>query len=75
MDYIPGVLIFRVHRGYRSYKSDILTGSIITRVDNKEVNNLDDLQAIAKRINVGKRTVPVLLVDPGGSIEYKAIRP
>jgi len=52
-----------------------MPGSVITQVDNREVKNLADLQIIANSLNGQSTAIPFLLVDPGGSIEYKAIRP
>jgi S1-C subfamily serine protease len=52
-----------------------MPGSIITQVDNNEIKSLEDLLAIADKIRVGKKSIPFLLVDPRGSIEYKAVRP
>lgn len=74
-DYFPGVYINRVSRGSSAYRADIMPGSIITQVNNLEVKNLDDLQSAAQSIRDMKKAIPVLLVDPRGSIEYKAIRP
>ncbi len=74
-DYFPGVYINRVNRGSSAYLADIMPGSIITQVNNIEVKNLDDLQSVASSIRDMKKAIPVLLVDPRGSIEYKAIRP
>ncbi|MFH2036705.1 MAG: trypsin-like peptidase domain-containing protein [Candidatus Zixiibacteriota bacterium] len=74
-DYFPGVYIYRVERGSRAYRAGILPGSIITQIDNKEVKNLEDLLALMETVRIGKKSIPLLLVDPRGSIEYKAIRP
>ncbi|UCD18251.1 MAG: trypsin-like peptidase domain-containing protein [Candidatus Zixiibacteriota bacterium] len=74
-DYFPGVYINSVNRGSPADRADILPGSIITQVNNLEVGNLDDLQSAAESIRDGKKAIPFLLIDPRGSIEYKAIRP
>lgn len=75
VEYFPGVFINRLKRGSSAYRAGIMPGSIITQVDNKEIKNLADLQAIAESIEGRKKTIPFLLVDPRGSIEYKAVRP
>jgi Do/DeqQ family serine protease len=74
-EYFPGVYINRVRRGSSAYRAGILPGSIITQLDNREVKNLVDLQLIAEGLEGKKKAIPFLLVDPRGSIEYKAIRP
>ncbi|MBN2227638.1 MAG: trypsin-like peptidase domain-containing protein [candidate division Zixibacteria bacterium] len=74
-DYFPGVYINRVSRGSAAYRADIMPGSIITQVNNSEVKNLDDLQSAVNSMRDMKKAIPILLVDPRGSIEYKAIRP
>ncbi|HDL04280.1 MAG: hypothetical protein DRP46_07820 [Candidatus Zixiibacteriota bacterium] len=74
-EYFPGVFINRVSRGSQAYRAGVMPGSVITQVDNREVKNLADLQIIANSLNGQSKAIPLLLVDPGGSIEYKAIRP
>ena len=74
-DYFPGVFINRINKGSPAHKSGVLPGSIITQVANTEVRNLADLQAVAQNLKGKGGAIPFLLVDPGGSIEYKAIRP
>jgi Do/DeqQ family serine protease len=74
-DYFPGVFIYRVRGGSKAHNAGVLPGSIITQVDNKEVKNLVDLQLIAEELEGKKEAIPFLLVDPRGTIEYKAIRP
>ncbi len=71
----PGVYINRVGRGTPAYQAGIMPGSIITQVNNVEVKNLVDLQAVAQQLQSRSKAIPLLLVDPSGSIEYKAIRP
>ncbi|UCD94313.1 MAG: trypsin-like peptidase domain-containing protein [Candidatus Zixiibacteriota bacterium] len=74
-DYFPGVFISRVSKGSQSYKAGILPGSVITQVNNVEVKNLVDLKLVAENLEGESKAVPFLLVDPRGSIEYKAVRP
>jgi len=74
-DYFPGVYINRVARNSAAYRAGILPGSIITQIDDKEVKNLVDLQQAAEANRDVKKAIPLLLVDPRGSIEYKAVRP
>lgn len=74
-DFFAGVFINRVSRASQAYKAGVLPGSVITQVDNIEVKNLVDLQLIAEGLEGRKKAIPFLLVDPKGSIEYKAIRP
>jgi serine protease Do len=75
IDYFPGVYINRIVNGSSAYKAGFMPGSIITQVDNQEVKNLVDLTLIAEGMEDRKKAIPFLLVDPGGSIEYKAIKP
>ena len=74
-DYFPGVYINRVVRGSQAYKAGVMPGSIITQINNREIKNLADLRIIAESLEGQVKAIPFLLVDPGGSIEYKAIRP
>ena len=41
----------------------------------KEVKNLTDLEQAVNEYKDFKKPIPLLLVDPGGQIEYKAIKP
>ncbi len=74
-DYFPGIYINRVARNSAAYRAGILPGSIITQIDGIEVKNLVDLQQAAEKSRDIKKAIPILLVDPRGSIEYKAVRP
>jgi S1-C subfamily serine protease len=74
-EYFPGVYINSVGRGTPAERSDIMPGSIITQVNNKEVKNLVDLQLVVEEMPNSTKAIPFLLVDPRGSIEYKAVRP
>jgi len=74
-DFFPGIYINRITRGSQAYRAGILPGSVITQVDNNEVKNLIELQAIAEQMQNRKKAIPFLLVDPRGSIEYKAVKP
>lgn len=71
----PGVYINRIGRGSSAYRAGIMPGSIITQVDNVEVKNLVDLQNAVEGLQGRTKAIPLLLVDPSGSIEYKALRP
>ncbi len=74
MEFFEGVYVRRVNRGSPADKSGILPGSVITQVDNQEVRNLAGLQAMAGDLQSRTTAIPILLVDPRGSIEYRAIR-
>jgi serine protease Do len=75
MEYFPGIYVRSVSRGSSADRSGITPGSIITQVDNKDVRNLAELENVAVQIQNRRTAIPILLVDPTGSIEYKAIRP
>lgn len=75
LDYFAGVYVNRIARNSQADRAGILPGSIITQVDNKDVKSLADLRAITQGFEKRKGAIPVLLVDPRGSIEYKALRP
>ncbi|SYZ72620.1 conserved hypothetical protein [Candidatus Zixiibacteriota bacterium] len=75
IDYLPGVLVNRVARNSRADQANIHPGSIITSIDNVEIKNLDDLKLEMQSLKGRKSAIPFLVVDPSGSIEYKAIRP
>ncbi len=74
-EHFPGVFINRVQRDSPADRAGIQPGSIITQVDNQEVKNLVELQVIAEGMEGRQKAIPFLLVDPGGSIEYKAVKP
>jgi S1-C subfamily serine protease len=74
-EYFPGVYIDRVARGSQADKAGIQPGSIITQVDKGEIGNLQELQRTAERLRGSRTAVPILLIDPRGTIEYKAVRP
>lgn len=74
-EHFPGVYINRVGRGTPAYQAGIMPGSIITQVNNVEIKNLVDLQTVVEQVQNRSKAIPLLLVDPSGSIEYKAIKP
>ncbi|MCX6827927.1 MAG: Do family serine endopeptidase [candidate division Zixibacteria bacterium] len=75
LEFFPGIYVVRVARGSQADRAGIQPGSIITQVDNKEVKNIVELEAIAGGMKSRNTAIPFLLVEPGGSIEYKAVRP
>jgi serine protease Do len=74
-DFYSGIFINRVAYGSQASQAGIMPGSVITQVDKKDVKNLVELELLVADMENRDKTIPLLLVDPRGAIEYKAIRP
>ncbi|MDZ4723894.1 MAG: trypsin-like peptidase domain-containing protein [candidate division Zixibacteria bacterium] len=73
--HVEGVFVTRVHPGTPADKASIIKGTVILQADNQAVESAADMQRIASQIGNNPQAVPLIVVEPGGSIARKVIRP
>ncbi len=72
---VDGVFVQRVGLGTPADKSSIGRGTVILQVNNQSVSSIDDLLRISKEIPSSATRIPMIVVEPDGSVARKVIRP
>lgn len=75
VDHVEGVYVRRVSAGTPSDNASITRGSIILQINNETVSNLEDLDRIVSNLPSFTRRLPLIVVEPDGTIARKVIRP
>jgi serine protease Do len=73
--HLDGVYVNRVYPGSAADRASISEGTIITKLNDKAVGNLGELVTVAQQISVDAARVPLIVIEPDGSIARKVIRP
>ena len=75
IDHIDGVFVRSVGFGSPAYNSSISRGTIIMQINNKTVSSIDDIVEISSSLPSSARRIPMIVVEPDGSVARKIIRP
>jgi serine protease Do len=73
--HIPGVYVVRVFPGTAADKASIAEGTIITEVNGREIESIGDVADIAKNMPSSGNGIPLIVLEPDGSIARKILRP
>jgi S1-C subfamily serine protease len=71
---VEGVYIRRVLAGSPADNASISRGTIILQVNNESVESIDDVERISRDISSKSGRVPLIVVEPDGTIARKVIR-
>ena len=71
---VEGVYIRRVLTGSPADNASISRGTIILQVNNESVESIDDVERISRDISSKSGRVPLIVVEPDGTIARKVIR-
>jgi len=71
---INGVYVRRVAAGSAADHASITRGTIILQVNSESVDSIEDIQRIAREISGATRRIPVIVVEPDGTVARKVIR-
>lgn len=71
---VTGVYVTRVYPGTPADRASIAVGSIIMKVEKREVNSIEDIQTVAREFGSSKTRIPMIVQEPDGAIARKVIR-
>lgn len=71
---INGVYVRRVAAGSAADQASIVLGTIILQVNNESVNSIEDVQRVAREMSGSSRRIPLIVVEPDGTVARKVIR-
>ncbi len=72
---IDGVFVRRVGQGTPADISSIRRGTVILQVNNQSVSSIDDILAISDELPSSVKRIPMIVVEPDGSVARKVVRP
>lgn len=75
IEYHPGVIVIDVEPGSPAYNKNISPGTIITKIDFKDVRSKDDFLRISNELNDRKKAIAFYIFDLNGNIGYVALKP
>ena len=73
-EHIEGMYVGQVTDGSPASRASIAPGTIILQVNNKVVSNVDQFNEVVSGIQNKKMRIPLIVLEPDGSIARKVIR-
>ena len=73
--HIDGVFVQRVSAGSPADNSSVSRGTIIMQISNQPVSSVEDIVTISSNMSGIPRRIPMIVVEPDGSLVRKVIRP
>ncbi|UCD62936.1 MAG: trypsin-like peptidase domain-containing protein [Candidatus Zixiibacteriota bacterium] len=75
MESEKGVYVRRIEPGSPADRASISRGTIILQVDKDIVASIDDIERIGRELSGSSRRIPLIVVEPDGTVARKVIRP
>ena len=72
---VDGIYIRRVQAGSAADNASISRGTIILSVDDVTVKSLEDVEQVVEALEPSTRRVPLIVLEPDGTMARKVIRP
>jgi len=72
--HVDGLYVNRVYSGSVADRASIAEGTIVTRVNDTDVATVADVKLIGDRVANNPR-IPLIVLEPDGSIARKVLRP
>ena len=72
---LDGVFVQRVAPGSPASNSSISRGTVILQVNNEAVSSIDDILSVSEKIPSSAKRIPMIVVEPDGSVARIVIRP
>ncbi len=73
--HLDGVYVTHVYPGTPADRASVAEGTIITQVNNQPVGDLNALIGVARVIGSQAARIPLIVIEPDGSIARKVLRP
>jgi len=74
VEHVDGVYVRRVFPGSPADNSSITRGTIILQINNQTISSLDDMNKIIAQLKASTQQIPLIVVEPDGTIARKVIR-
>ncbi len=75
VEYHPGVIVTEVESASPAYKKNIVPGTIITKIDFKDVRSEADFIRISNELKDRTKAIAFYIFDLNGNIGYVALKP
>jgi len=75
VEYHPGVIVTEVEAGTPADRKNIVPGTIITKIDFKDVRNEADFVRISNELKDRTKAIAFYIFDLNGNIGYVALKP
>jgi len=75
VDYHQGVIVTDVEPGSPAYRKNIVPGTIITKIDFRDVRSKEDFVRISNELQDREKAIAFYIFDLNGNIGYVALKP
>jgi serine protease Do len=73
--HIPGVYVARVFPGTAADRASISEGTVITQINGRDIESIGDVADISKNMPTTGSRIPLIVLEPDGSMARKMLRP
>ncbi len=73
-EHLEGMFVDRVRTGSPAARASVAPGTIILQINNKVVSSLEQFNSVTGSIQNQKMRIPLIVLEPDGSIARKVIR-
>jgi serine protease Do len=75
VDYHQGVIVTDVESGSPAYRKNIVPGTIITKIDFRDIRSKEDFVRISNELQDREKAIAFYIFDLNGNIGYVALKP
>jgi len=75
IDHVDGVYVVRVLGGSSADRASIAEGTIILQVNHEPISTIDDITMAAGQLRGSTKPIPLMVLEPDGSLARKVVRP
>ena len=75
VDYHQGVIVTDVEAGSPAYNKNIVPGTIITKIDFRDIRSKEDFVRISNELQDREKAIAFYIFDLNGNIGYVALKP
>jgi Do/DeqQ family serine protease len=75
VNHANGVLVQRVSQGSPADNSSIARGTVILQINNETIRTIEDVRRIGNSLSNSNSRIPIIVIEPDGTIARKVLRP
>lgn len=75
VEHVEGVYVRRVFPGSPADNSSIARGTVILQIANEAVQSIEDVEHVNRRLTGSSGRIPLIVLEPDGTIARKVMRP